>query len=191
MGSTCTSSESGRQPITTEQRLKKKPKKIKRMAIKRNYETDLFSDFTHPYLFKEQNIIIMKHNSKNVNLRGKCLCIDKTSCCNTIAGYGKIDVFSKFIAIPDSNIYGRGIKLKSLYNGKFIRISSVISDKKHKSKKHSMDCKCAGNYCFFKVRHLMKYMIDCNGDGDKSCLFKVHHISEKPDGHVKLESVNC
>ena len=161
MGACCTSAESGRQPLVSYRPQEKDP-----AYQKAQIESDLFNGFDKPYLFKKENIVIIKHHANGSDLQGKSLCVHEKDNKNKLYGDGDLDIFSKFEAFPEtSSVNGETIKLKSLHNGKYIRIASIMAN------------------------HATKNILDCNGDDDKFCVFKIKHLAQ--DGHVKLESVEC
>eukprot|EP01084_Bolivina_argentea_P047987 88455_1 len=136
---------------------------------KKQSENNAETKFNQPYLFQTQTIIIIQHHACGVgsngrNLLGNNVCVDDDKSCKKIFGNGeKCDEVSQFEAITEKTIFGDMIKLKSLWNGKYIRIVQLL--KNHEP-----------------VRDLQ-----CSGYGGKFCVFKVHHLSQ--NGYVKLESV--
>ena len=92
------------------------------------------NEFGMPYMFKQRKTVILQHNGGN-HLR-----VEMTG--HGLLGTGGKGKFSRFEAIPENN--GNRIKLKSLHNGKFLRI--------HYDRKN---------------------VLDCGGKGGKLCLFKV------------------
>ena len=162
--SSCCSSEAGKQPLLPNRPESKHKRKQKLKKI-RNIETFDDDEFTEPYAFNKNRLIVMKHRATGVDLRGKYLRVDDVTGSSKIFGDGTINEFSVFQAMPDDKIYGKTVKLKSLYNGKYLRIVSVMSNHRH------------------------KYVIQCDGIGGHFCLFKVNNQAQI--GHVKLESVDC
>ena len=179
MGACCTSATSGTDPFLPNRNTEKKD------AM--NKKSD-FEYFDHPYLFKRQNVVVIRHHANGLDLQGKSLCVHDGDKKSMLYGDGEVDIFSKFEAFPDTASFdyddddddendeddenkpfdGDIVKFKSLHNGKFIRIISIMS------------------------LHETKNVLDCNcveGVDDKFCIFKVHHLAQ--DGHVKLESAEC
>eukprot|EP01083_Nonionella_stella_P162715 534396_1 len=91
-------------------------------------------EFRDPYVFKAKNTVVIRHSG------GSHLRVEQSG--DRLLGNGGKGKLARFEAIPENN--GNRVKLKSLHNGKFVRIHA----------RNELDCGGqGGKFTLFKVIH--------------------------------------